>query len=380
MSLQRLTPEYPGYYYSYSYYAGLIQGQHAQQQAQMIALQQQQQAQQRQLAEHQAAARRSRKPNTREMPEDVEEWIIGDGVQQYKSLREVEKRLDHSMLRKRLDIQDSVNRTVKRQKIMRLWISNTAKSQPWQGGTLDDSGFDFGNAGEGTWRVTVEGRLLDDDSEAASPLEESDDEDEDMHDDDDKEKSTAVKQPRQKFSHFFKALSVEYDRSKNISTDPTAQVDWKKQANVDFDCIEFERKGDENMNITINLVRDEQPERFRLSAALARTLDLEEADRAEVVMGLWDYVKANGLQEDEERRNVRCDQALKLVSLETSTDSSMLMIAGVQQRDGTVSTCSRSHHGSTPSVTANQAQLHHSSRPRIRQQSNPNSIRRPSHN
>jgi SWI/SNF-related matrix-associated actin-dependent regulator of chromatin subfamily D len=38
-----------------------------------------------------------------------------------------------------------------------------------------------------------------------------------------------------------------------------------------------------------------------------------EADRAEVVMGLWEYVKLFGLQEDEEKRMIRCDDALKQV-------------------------------------------------------------------
>jgi SWI/SNF-related matrix-associated actin-dependent regulator of chromatin subfamily D len=93
------------------------------------------------------------------------------------------------------------------------------------------------------------------------------------------------------------------------------QIEWKKQAGAaDFDCLEFERKGDENLNVTINLVRDELPERFRLSQALSQTLDAEEADRAEVVMGIWEYVKAMGLQEDEEKRSVRCDDRLRQVS------------------------------------------------------------------
>jgi SWI/SNF-related matrix-associated actin-dependent regulator of chromatin subfamily D len=60
-----------------------------------------------------AAKRRSRKPTDKNIPEGVEECIIGDGVQRYRDLKDVERRLDAAMMRKRLDIQDSVNRNVK---------------------------------------------------------------------------------------------------------------------------------------------------------------------------------------------------------------------------------------------------------------------------
>jgi len=48
-----------------------------------------------------------------QVQEGVEECVIGDGVQRYRDLRELERRLDSTMMRKRLDIQDSVNRNVK---------------------------------------------------------------------------------------------------------------------------------------------------------------------------------------------------------------------------------------------------------------------------
>lgn len=57
--------------------------------------------------------KRSRKPTDKNIPEGVEDCIIGDGVQRYRELRDLERRLDSTMVRKRLDIQDSVNRNVK---------------------------------------------------------------------------------------------------------------------------------------------------------------------------------------------------------------------------------------------------------------------------
>ena len=262
--------------------------------------------------EHQLAQRRSRKPNDRNMPDGVEELVIGDAVQQYKDLRDVERKLDYTMMRKRLDIQDSINRNVKRHRTMRIWISNSAENQPWQAKGLDENAFDFTTGEDGTYRVKIEGRLLDDeiDDGTGSDLDSDPAENEDSN----SGESKKVHQPRKRMSHFFKSISVEFDKAKSMSADLGSQVEWKKQGSADFDCLEFERKGDENLSVTINLVRDEQPERFRLSQALTQTLDIEEADRAEVVMGIWEYVKAMGLQEDEEKRSVRCDERLRQVS------------------------------------------------------------------
>lgn len=69
--------------------------------------------QQAQLQASDRAKMRSRKPTDKHISEGVEDCIIGDGVQRYRELRELERRLDATMMRKRLDIQESVNRNVK---------------------------------------------------------------------------------------------------------------------------------------------------------------------------------------------------------------------------------------------------------------------------
>ena len=88
----------------------MIAGTHAQT-ALTAAQMQQQQESQRKASED--AKRRSRRPTDKNIPEGVEECVIGDGVQRYRQLREVESRLDAAMMRKRLDIQDSRNRNLK---------------------------------------------------------------------------------------------------------------------------------------------------------------------------------------------------------------------------------------------------------------------------
>ena len=143
-----------------------------------------------QLAAQQAAQQRaseraklrSRQPTDKNMPEGVEEIVIGDGVQKYKDLQDIERRLDATMTRKRLDIENAVNRNVKVSdtancynmkltqeqcyRTLRIWISNTVEDQPWQSTeTLDVDAFDFTTNMNSSYRVKIEGRLLDEEED-----------------------------------------------------------------------------------------------------------------------------------------------------------------------------------------------------------------------
>lgn len=276
-----------------------------------------------------AVLRRSRKPTDKNIPDGVENVVIGDGVQQYKDLRDLEKRLDAAIVRKRLDIQDSISKTVKKYRTMRIWISNTVENQPWQ----NEAGQDGSTTpGSGRYKVKIEGRLLDDDEEYP---ESEDDEEKGEKDntkkedggddamDQDDEKKSESKRPRQRFSHFFKTITVDFDKSSSVNADEMNTITWNKPqqapgsaaptAGVDFDCLQFSRASQENLNVTISLVRDETPERYKLSKELADVLDTEEETRSGIVLGIWDYIRAMGLQEDEEKRQVRCDDRLRAV-------------------------------------------------------------------
>lgn len=205
-------------------------------------------------------------------------------------------------------------------KTLRIWITNTVEDQPWQSGRQNES-FDFSTNGESSYRVKIEGRLLDDDDD----LEKDDDGDKMVTDapSDNKGQHGAAKKPAgPRFSHFFKSMTVEFDRSK-MRNGADIPVEWKKPEKVsnpanppaaaDFDELTFKRHGDENINLTIILERDENPDRFQLSPELSDIVDMTAATRAEVVMGLWEYIKFMGLQEEEEKRHFRCDELLRKV-------------------------------------------------------------------
>jgi SWI/SNF-related matrix-associated actin-dependent regulator of chromatin subfamily D len=261
------------------------------------------------------ARRQSKKPTDREIPEELSDVIVGDGVDRYKNLRDVERRLDAVMMRKRLDIADNVGRHhTKREGVMRIWISNSAEGQPWEDsmdgavGFAEDGTFDFGENNQATYRVRIESRLLQDPDFDSESTEE--------------EKEGRTQRPR--LSSFFKSIKINFDRNPALQPDGFSAIEWQKPSpsspNYDpngseasFDTLEFERKGDENINVTIELTRDLKHERFKFSPELAAVLDTDEDDRAGAVQGIWEYCRARGLQDDDDKRIIRCDGPLQRV-------------------------------------------------------------------
>lgn len=258
--------------------------------------------------------------------------VVGDGVERYKQLRDVERRLDAVMMQKRVEVMESLNWPSHTEGTLRIWISNTAEGQPWQvmeeggGGLGEDGTFDFGENSQATFRVKIEGKLLDDGND--EDKEETEKDGDAMDQDGQPAKPKTPAKERMRLSHFFKSITVDFHRSPSLQPDGFTSIDWRKPDRnapgamsapdnnaADFDCLEFQRKSDEDINVTINLELDYQPvhQRFRLPKGLADLLDMQVGYRAEILERLWDYIRAFGLQEEEEMRTVVCDEPLKAV-------------------------------------------------------------------
>ncbi|KAM3425931.1 hypothetical protein NHJ13734_009795 [Beauveria thailandica] len=295
-------------------------------QAQM-AQQQQAQAQAAELAK-----RRSRKPTDKSIPDGVEDSIVNpESAQRYRDLKDIERLLDATITRKRLDVLDNTHHPTKLTKTLRIWINNTVQDQVWQGNGPTSDSFDFSGAAEASYRVTMQGCLLDEASEDEVRIKPSaanavtEDNDVKMNEDAVTTESSGTVFSKSKLSYFFKAMTVDFDRSR-FRNGAEQSVEWKKPdaalrqpngpnlpAAADFDEITFKRNGDENANITINLFRQEIPERYQFSSELVDVVDMKEGTQQEAVMGLWEYIRQRSLQEDEEKRNFRCDELLKKV-------------------------------------------------------------------
>ena len=56
------------------------------------------------------------------------------------------------------------------------------------------------------------------------------------------------------------------------------------------------RRGSQDVEVSLEVEVDNQPERYTLSASLSAVLGLKQATRASVLQALWTYIKSNRLQ------------------------------------------------------------------------------------
>uniref|UniRef100_A0A673FUX3 SWI/SNF-related matrix-associated actin-dependent regulator of chromatin subfamily D member 1 n=1 Tax=Sinocyclocheilus rhinocerous TaxID=307959 RepID=A0A673FUX3_9TELE len=188
-----------------------------------------------------------------------------------------ERKLDQTIMRKRLDIQEALKRPIKQKRKLRIFISNTFN--PAKPDAED---------GEGTvasWELRVEGRLLED---------------------------VTTKQKR-KFSSFFKSLVIELD--KDLYGPDNHLVEWHRTATTqETDGFQVKRPGDVGVRCTVLLMLDYQPPQFKLDPRLARLLGIHTQTRPVIIQALWQYVKTHKLQDPHEREFINCDKYLQQVT------------------------------------------------------------------
>ncbi|KAG8585178.1 hypothetical protein GDO81_004911 [Engystomops pustulosus] len=244
------------------------------------APQQIQQVQQQQAAQNRNHSAKKKKMADKILPQRIRELVPES--QAYMDLLAFERKLDQTIMRKRLDIQEALKRPIKQKRKLRIFISNTfnpAKSD------AED--------GEGTvasWELRVEGRLLED---AALS------------------KYDATKQKR-KFSSFFKSLVIELD--KDLYGPDNHLVEWHRTPTTqETDGFQVKRPGDVNVRCTVLLMLDYQPPQFKLDPRLARLLGIHTQTRPVIIQALWQYIKTHKLQDPHEREFILCDKYLQQI-------------------------------------------------------------------
>jgi len=226
-------------------------------------------------------AHRRRKPMEKTIQKKIEA-IVPD-AKLYTELRDMEQKIDGVVLRRKFDVQDALERQTRVKKTLRLWISNTAMDQPWEGGSNFDDAYDFNISQIPSFKLRIEGMLLDEIPEG---------------------------QPRPKFSSYLHSLRVEFMRPEIY---PEGNViEWSKTSGGHpFDCFEAKRKSDMDVPTKIILRFNQFPEKYKLSPILAQILDIQEETRAGVTTALWNYIKFHNLQDPDDKRLINCDVNLQ---------------------------------------------------------------------
>merc|ERR1712226_189965 len=241
---------------------------------------------------HFKSAKKKRRLADKILPQKVRELVPES--QAYMDLLAFERKLDSTIMRKRLDIQEALKRPMKQKRKLRIFISNTSfpaakEAQPSPDGAPQDDGTGTSGGGATTgWELRVEGRLLEDDKKA------------------DPSKS------KRKFSSFFKSLVIELD--KELYGPDNHLVEWRRTATTqETDGFQVKRPGDKNVRCTILLLLDYQPLQFKLDQRLARLLGLHTQTRPVIISALWQYIKTHKLQDAHEREFVNCDPFLRQI-------------------------------------------------------------------
>merc|ERR1719174_7922 len=226
------------------------------------------------------------------LPQKVRELVPES--QAYMDLLAFERKLDSTIMRKRLDIQEALKRPMKQKRKLRIFISNTSfpaakEGQPGPDGTTQDDGPGSGGGGATTaWELRVEGRLIDE------------------------EKKVDPTKSKRKFSSFFKSLVIELD--KDLYGPDNHLVEWRRTATTqETDGFQVKRPGDKNVRCTILLLLDYQPLQFKLDQRLARLLGVHTQTRPVIISALWEYIKTHKLQDPHEKEFVNCDPYLKQI-------------------------------------------------------------------
>lgn len=239
-------------------------------------------------SQHQQSSSKSNKKKKladKILPQKVRDLVPES--QAYMDLLAFERKLDFTITRKRLDIQEAIKRPMKQKRKLRIFITNTFKSA--MNGAMENGGEPPNPNEVPSWELRVEGKLLDDQN-ASKPEQKG----------------------KRKFSSFFKSLVIELD--KDLYGPDNHLVEWHRvAATQETDGFQVKRPGDKNVKCTILLLLDYSPLQFKLEARLARLLGIHTQTRPMVINALWQYIKTHKLQDAHEREYINCDVYLKQI-------------------------------------------------------------------
>ncbi|KAL6057133.1 SWI/SNF and RSC complex subunit Ssr3, variant 2 [Balamuthia mandrillaris] len=215
----------------------------------------------------------------------------------YRQLLELERKLDATLQGKHMDYNEMQQpRSQRVTKQLRMFIYNTYENQTAQYHT--EPSCEVALEEPPSWTLRIEGYLLDEQQQAGSYTQRY------------PAASQRHNQATKKFSHFFHKVVIQ------LNQDDSQQsiVEWTKSQSVgDTDGFEVKRQGCGDQKVKIFLHLDYNPSRFKLSSTLASVLHMHTDTRPKIILRLWQYIKENGLQDPDDRRQFISDEALQQV-------------------------------------------------------------------
>ncbi|XP_031423671.1 SWI/SNF-related matrix-associated actin-dependent regulator of chromatin subfamily D member 2 isoform X1 [Clupea harengus] len=231
----------------------------------------QQQQQSAGMAGHRRGGKR-RKMADKVLPQRIRDLVPES--QAYMDLLAFERKLDQTIARKRMEIQEAIKKPITQKRKLRIYISNTYTPAKPEGEEAEKVS---------SWELRVEGKLLEDPGKL-----------------------------KRKFSSFFKSLVIELD--KELYGPDNHLVEWHRLPTTqETDGFQVKRPGDINVKCTLLLMLDHQPPQYKLDPRLARLLGVHTQTRASIMQALWLYIKNNKLQDSHEKEYINCNRYFRQI-------------------------------------------------------------------
>ncbi|KAI3390068.1 hypothetical protein SNEBB_005749 [Seison nebaliae] len=205
---------------------------------------------------------------------------LAPNVELYQKLLRNEMRLNRVIMKKKLDIQESIQMPMKIKRILEILI--TTHFHPEISKTESKSNEEKTSE----WELKIEGKLLDDD------------------------KFYDSSKNRRKFSSYFKNLVIELDE--DLYGPDNHLVEWQRQTNKqETDGFQVRRSGDQDSECIINMNLNYQPQQYELDPRLSNILGIDIATRQQILHCFWIYVKEHKLYSTSLEDVIHLDENLR---------------------------------------------------------------------
>uniref|UniRef100_A0A8C1LA32 SWI/SNF related, matrix associated, actin dependent regulator of chromatin, subfamily d, member 2 n=1 Tax=Cyprinus carpio TaxID=7962 RepID=A0A8C1LA32_CYPCA len=196
--------------------------------------------------------------------------------QAYMDLLAFERKLDQTIARKRMEIQEAIKKPITQKRKLRIYISNTYTPGKPEGEEAEKVA---------SWELRVEGKLLEDEIILS-------------------------------FSSLSSTLVVLswYCKGRERQGIAQAHTGWHRMPTTqETDGFQVKRPGDVNVKCTLLLMLDHQPPQYKLDPRLARLLGVHTQTRASIMQALWLYIKSNKLQDCHEKEYIICNRYFRQI-------------------------------------------------------------------
>ncbi|NWX51443.1 SMRD2 regulator, partial [Steatornis caripensis] len=196
--------------------------------------------------------------------------------QAYMDLLAFERKLDQTIARKRMEIQEAIKKPLTQKRKLRIYISNTFTPAKEEG---------EGGERVASWELRVEGKLLEDVRIRAG-----------------------MNWLREEGCAGFLVPRAWLGRIR-----PSAHWWHRLPTTQETDGFQVKRPGDVNVKCTLLLMLDHQPPQYKLDPRLARLLGVHTQTRASIMQALWLYIKHNKLQDSHEKEYINCNRYFRQI-------------------------------------------------------------------